>query len=96
MNTLAAQAGRNARFSIRSTEQEKKLVSRAAELAHMTTSQFVLQAAMRSAEELIADQSRFTLPPAEWDAFVAALDRPAREIPALKTAAEKPSPFSDR
>lgn len=70
--------------------------SRAAELAHMTTSQFVLQAAMRSAEELIANQTRFTLPSAQWDAFVAALDRPEREIPALKNAAEKPSPFSDR
>ena len=84
------------RFNIRTTSHEKSLVAQAAHLAKMTTSQFVLQAAVRSAEEVLADQTRFVLAPKEWEAFVEALDRPAREIPALKQAASRPSPFSGR
>ena len=99
MNTAAAISDsrtKSDRFNIRTTSFEKALVERAAQVTKMTTSQFVVQAAVRSAEEVLADQTRFLLAPAEWDAFVAALDRPARVIPALKQAASKPSPFSDR
>jgi len=89
-------SAKDERFNIRTKRDEKELVERAAAASHMTTSQFVMQAALRSAEEVLADRTRFVLPPAEWEAFTAALDRPAREILSLKTAAEKPSPFSDR
>ena len=88
--------GKRERFNIRTTSEEKALVERAASLVRMTTSQFVLQAAVRSAEEVVADQTRFVLSPEKWDAFVEALDRPAREIPELKRASSKTSPFSER
>jgi uncharacterized protein (DUF1778 family) len=84
------------RFNIRATGDEKTLVEQAARSLHMTASQFVIQAALRSAEEVLADQTRFVLSSDKWTAFAAALDRPAREIPALKHAASKPSPFSER
>lgn len=84
------------RLNIRITPEEKRLVERAAKIARTTTSQFVTQAAVRSAEEIVADQQRFTLSPDKWDAFVEALDRPAREIPALKHALSRQSPFRER
>jgi uncharacterized protein (DUF1778 family) len=98
MSTDAAAnfAGKRDRFNIRTTPRDKELVVQAAQIARMTTSQFVMQAAVRSAEEVLADQTRFVISPEKWDAFVEALDRPAREIPALKKAISKPSPFSDR
>jgi uncharacterized protein (DUF1778 family) len=98
MSTEAAAdfAGKRDRFNIRTTPRDKELVVQAAQIARMTTSQFVMQAAVRSAEEVLADQTRFAISPEKWDAFVEALDRPAREIPALKKAISKPSPFSDR
>ncbi len=85
-----------ARFNIRASEEEKRLVEQAAELARVSTSAFVMDAALRSAHEVLADQTVFTLPPGGWDAFAAMLDRPAREIPALRKAFEKPSPFGER
>lgn len=84
------------RFNIRATPYEKALVEQAARASRMTASQFVMEAAVRSAEEIVADQTRFVVAPADWDAFVAALDRPARSIPALQRAAAKQSPFGDR
>lgn len=87
---------RDDRFNIRATGREKALLARAAELARMSTSQFVLRAAVVQAEEVLADQTRFELPSDKWDSFVEAMDRPEREIPALRRATEKPSPFSER
>lgn len=87
---------RQDRFNIRATAEEKLLIEQAAQLSRMTMSQFVMQAAVHSAEEVLADQTRFVVASDEWDAFVKALDRTAREIPALKRAASKASPFSER
>ena len=84
------------RFNIRATGEEKALVEQAARASRVTSSQFVLQAALRSAEEVLADRTRFVLPAEKWAKFVSLLDRPAREIPALKKAASRPSPFNDR
>lgn len=86
---------RASRFNIRATTDEKRLVEQAASFSHMTTTQFVMRAALRSAEEVLADQTRYVVEPEQWDQFVTALDRPAREIPALRQAASKPSPFDE-
>jgi uncharacterized protein (DUF1778 family) len=83
------------RFNIRATTDEKRLVEQAALSSHMTTTQFVMRAALRSAEEVLADQTRYVVGPEQWDQFVTALDRPARAIPALQRAASKPSPFDE-
>ncbi len=88
--------GKAERFNIRATRPEKALVEEAARASHMTSSQFVMQAALRQAEEVLADQTRFALPAARWEEFTALLDRPARVLPALRKAASKPSPFGER
>ena len=82
--------------NIRVTEDEKTMVEHAASLSHVGMSQFMLQATLRAAEEILADQTRFVLPADKWDEFVALLDRPARVLPSLREAASKPSPFADR
>ena len=38
-----------------------------------------------------ADQRRFELKPAQWDAFTDALGRPVKEIPELKKLMREPS-----
>ena len=84
------------RLNIRASAEVKNLVEEAARAAHMTASAFVLQAALRSAQEVLADQTRFVLPEDQWAEFMRLLDRPARDIAALKQAAAQPSPFSER
>ena len=82
--------------NIRVTEDEKAVVEQAAGLSHIAMSQFVLQAAPRTAEEVLAGQTRFVVPTSKWDEFVALLDRPARVLPGLGEAASQPSPFGGR
>jgi uncharacterized protein (DUF1778 family) len=84
------------RVNIRATPSEKALVDQAARATHMGVSQFMLQAALREAEDVLADQIRFVLPTGAWAEFTALLDRPARTIPALRKAASKASPFGGR
>jgi uncharacterized protein (DUF1778 family) len=84
------------RLNIRASAEVKSLVEEAARASHMSASEFVLQAALRSAEEVLSSQTRFALPPEQWDEFTALLERPARSIPGLNEAADKPSPFSER
>ena len=92
----AATSMKDQRLNIRITAEAKSLVEEAADATSMSASAFVVQAALRSAQEVLADQTHFTLPPQQWAEFTALLNRPAREIPALKQAASRPSPFSDR
>ena len=78
------------------TDDEKAVIENAAGLNHMTMSQFVLQSALRAAEEVLASQTRFVVPADRWDEFTALLDRPGRVLPGLREAESKPSPFGER
>lgn len=84
------------RLNIRASTEVKSLVEEAARATHMTASAFILQAALRSAQDVLADQTRFVLAPDQWSAFTALVNRPAREIGALQRAAAKPSPLRER
>jgi len=93
---VRTQGMKDQRLNMRASAEEKKLLEAAAQAMHMSASAFVLQAALRAAQDVLADQTRFVLSPDKWKRFTAMLDRPAREIPALKKAAAEPSPFSER
>ena len=54
--------------------------------------QFLVASGRERAERVLADRTRFVLPPAEWRAFTAALDRPTREIPSLVELFRRPRP----
>ena len=96
--TMAAERPptKDQRLNIRTSEAEKAVLEQAAAATHMGVSQFTLHAALRSAEEVLADHTRFVLPADKWDAFTALLDRPARVLPTLREAAARPSPFGER
>jgi uncharacterized protein (DUF1778 family) len=87
--------GKDRRLNLRVTSYEKDVLERAAEAERITTSQFVVGEAVTSAEQILADRTRFELPPAEWKAFAERLDEPPRELPAIKELAGEPSPFDE-
>jgi len=87
---------KEARLSIRTTQEQKRAIEEAARARQVSASQFVMQSSLQAAEEVLAEQSRFTLSQQQWDEFVTLLDRPARVIPQVRRAAAKNSPFSER
>lgn len=64
-------------------------IRRAAASAGLSVSAFVASAAGAAADDVLADRREFVLEPERWDEFVRMLDRPARELPKLREAANR-------
>ncbi|MCP9494876.1 MAG: DUF1778 domain-containing protein [Pyrinomonadaceae bacterium MAG19_C2-C3] len=84
------------RFSIRASAAQKKVIAQAARIKETTMSEFVLEQAVLAAQQTLADQSQFTLPKKQWEAFRAALDAPPVSVPALGRLLTQPGVFDDR
>lgn len=83
---------------IRATERDKATLARAAMAKNMSVSQFVLQAAVPVAEEIVRQEAGtietlFRLDADAWERFSAALDAPPRDIPALRALLQTPAPW---
>ena len=52
---------------------------------------FIIRSACAEAEQALADQRRFALDAEQWNAFVAALDRPVQPKPRLRRLFTEPS-----
>lgn len=75
---------RDRRFQLRATASEETLIKVAAERQGINVTEFILRSAYEKAEQALADQTRFVLDEKQWKAFMAALDRPAKEKPRLR------------
>jgi uncharacterized protein (DUF1778 family) len=53
--------------------------------------EFVMQNACARAEMELAEQREFILPPAQWEAFLAALNKPTEPNPILHRLLTEPS-----
>ncbi len=80
------------RVHLRVAVSDDELFRSAAAAAHESLSEFLVESGRERAERLLADRTRFVLPEAQWQAFSAALDRPAREVPALVELFRRPRP----
>jgi uncharacterized protein (DUF1778 family) len=81
---------RDRRFQLRATAKEETLIKVAAERKGLNVTEFILSAACEKAEEALVDQTRFLLNDGQWKAFMAALDRPARQKPRLRKLFAEP------
>ena len=84
---------KNDRIDVRVKSSQKSYLMHAATLRDVKLSTFILDSAMKEAEEVVNQNVHFALPNEQWKAFCEALDRPAREIPLLKKLFAKPSLF---
>ena len=75
---------RDRRFQLRATASEEELIKVAADRQGVNVTEFILRSARENAERSLADQTRFVLDDKQWRAFMAALDRPARDKPRLR------------
>ena len=83
MTTTTLKEGR---LNIRCDHRSRELLDRAATYAHVSVSEFVLSNALASAEQVVQAHESITLQPEDFQAFLSALDAPARPNAALKRA----------
>ena len=74
------------RLNIRCDNHAREMLNKAAAYAHVSISEFVLSHALASAERVIQEHELITLQPADFQAFLAALDEPVDSNAALSRA----------
>ncbi|MDP2794800.1 MAG: DUF1778 domain-containing protein [Sulfurisoma sp.] len=89
----AASISKEERLAIRIAPEVKDVLRRAAEKEHASLSYFIVRAALDRAETLLAEETRFVVSQEAMDAFCAALDAPARDIPELRKLLSEPGVF---
>jgi len=87
---------KNDRIDVRVKTSQKSYLMHAATLRDVKLSTFVLESAMKAAEEIVNQNVHFALSDKQWKAFCVALDQPAREITRLKKLFSKSKLFDDQ
>jgi len=83
---------RSEKLDLRLTRDAKRALQAAA-VSRRSVSEFVLESALARADETLAGRRSFGLSAAQWDAFHAALDAPARPLPRLERLLKEPGFF---
>jgi uncharacterized protein (DUF1778 family) len=91
----ASRSNREARISLRVASNQAALLKRAAESQEKTLTDFVLSSASAAAEQILADRRWFRLDVESWNAFEAALERPAVYKPRLSETVKDDNYFAD-
>jgi len=73
------------RLSIRANQNQKSVLAQAATARHMNVSQFVLQASLREAEQVIREESVLAVSPADYSWLVQIMDE-GHPAPQLREA----------
>jgi uncharacterized protein (DUF1778 family) len=84
MATSTPEQPRDRRFQLRATASEEELIKVAADRQGVNVTEFIMRSARERAEQALAEQTRFVLGDKQWRAFLAALDRPAKDKPRLR------------
>lgn len=90
---MSKAAARTEKLDLRLTPNAKRILQSAAAASSRSVSEFVIESALARAAETLPDRTRFNLDAAQWQAFQAALDAPAKPIAALKRLLVDPSVF---
>lgn len=83
MRTSRTRSVRSRRINLRATDRQARLIRTGATASGVSVTEFILESACVQAEHLLADKREFVASGAQWQAFVEALDRPARVKPEL-------------
>jgi uncharacterized protein (DUF1778 family) len=86
-------ATKDSRVYLRASAEQAGLIRRAAEAQRKSTSEFVLDAACRSAESALYDLRTIRLNEKGWNQFTVALNREAKEIPELVELFKEKAPW---
>ena len=94
--TPMADASRSARVGLRSSEAQVIVLRRAAEVAHKSLTDFILDSACLAAEQTLLDQRLFMATGKDHQALLDLLDRPARSNAGLKDLFSRTAPWDQQ
>lgn len=90
---MAQSATRTAPINLRALDSQRNLIDRAATLLGKNRSDFMLETACREAENILLDQRLFIISETDFDTFMATLDAPVKDNPALRNLMAQKAPW---
>lgn len=82
-------------LNIRTSEEKKRLISKAANMIGTNLSNFLITTATEKAYKILNEQSNIILDDKQWNDFCMVLDRKPTFISALHSLLTEPSIFND-
>lgn len=89
-------AARSSRLGLRATPDQEAILRRAAEVAHKSLTEFILDSACRAAEQTLLDQRLFIVSAERGQALLDLLDQPAADNPGLQELFARRAPWETK
>ena len=93
---MPADTSRSARLGLRSSAAQVTVLRRAAEVAHKSLTDFILDSACLAAEQTLLDQRLFMANGKDYQDLLDLLDRPARSNTGLKNLFSRAAPWDQQ
>lgn len=84
------------RFSMRLADDDVAIIDRAARMRGRSRAEFMRDAAVRTAQEVIMENTVLHMSPEGFAAFVAMLDSPTKYVPELVALQMRPAPWETK
>jgi uncharacterized protein (DUF1778 family) len=79
MGSVNSSGKRTSRLGLRATPEQEAVLRRAAEVAHKSLTDFILDAACQAAEQTLLDQRLFMISASQYQALLELLEQPERD-----------------
>lgn len=87
---------RSARLGLRATSEQEAVLRRAAQVAHKSLTDYILDSACLAAEQTLLDQRLFMVTGSQYQALMDLLDRPEQENEGLARLFSRPAPWDKK
>jgi len=91
--TASSPAARSARLGLRATPEQEAVLRRAAEVAHKSLTDFILDSACLAAEQTLLDQRLFMVSDSQYQALMDLLERPEQANDGLRDLFTREAPW---
>ena len=96
MAASSTSASRSARLGLRATPEQEAVLRRAAEVAHKSLTDFILDSACQAAEQTLLDQRLFMVSDSQYQTLLELLDRPTQDNDGLRDLFSRKAPWDAR
>jgi uncharacterized protein (DUF1778 family) len=92
-SSTPSRPARSARLGVRATPDQERILRQAAEAAHKSLTDFILESACQAAEQTLIDQRLFVVSGDQAQSLMELLERPAQDNAGLRDLFSHPEPW---
>jgi len=93
MAAITSSVTRSARLGLRATPEQEAILRRAADVAHKSLTDFILDSACQAAEQTLLDQRLFMVSESQYQALMNLLERPEQPNKGLRNLFAHKAPW---